>query len=51
MNIDLNLELRLKVEDGRLVVRIVDKGKYPYFDEEVIAEASVGLDELQDQPK
>lgn len=51
MNIDLNLDLRLTVEDGRLVVRIVQGGVYPHFEDIVIAEASISLTALQDQPK
>ena len=48
MNIELNLDLRMQVEDGQLIVRLVQRGTYPHFEEETVAEASVSLDQLQE---
>lgn len=47
MNLNLNMQLKLTIEDGYLCVKLVSKGDYPWYEERVEEEALLSLTELK----
>lgn len=47
MNVDLNLKLKLEIDDGYLYVKLVSQGEYPYYEEKVEDEAYISLSQLK----